>query len=263
MDNEHVFKALADRNRRLLLDLLHQQDGRTLTELAGHLDHMTRFGVAKHLGILEEAGLITTRKVGREKHHYLNPVPIQQVYERWVSKYAQPWAKTMTALKSTLEEQTMSDIPAHVYHIFIQTTPEKLWQALTDGTITPQYYFGTEVKSTWESDADYSYHYADGGDAMVKGTIVEIDPPRKLVQTFIPAWYDKADADNPSTVIWEIEPMGDACRLTLTHLNLDPATAPAEGIKQGWSQILSGLKTLLETGKPLDVGQPEAEGTGV
>ena len=151
----------------------------------------------------------------------------------------------------------MTELPSHVYSIFIQTTPEKLWDALTSEAISPQYYFNTAVRSTWEAGSDYSYHYPDGGDAMVKGTVIEIDPPKRMVQTFVPAWYEKADHDNPSTVIWEIEPLGNACKLMLTHLGLDPANAPVEGIKQGWSQILSGLKTLLETGEPLVVAVPE------
>src|SRR3954465_10294128 len=135
---EPVFKALADPNRRLLLDRLHERDGQTLLELQGYLP-MTRFGVMKHLRLLEDAGLISTRKVGREKFHFLNPVPIQQVYDRWVSKYARPWAKAVVGLKYALEEESMIETQApvettsHVLQVFIRTTPERLWQALTDG----------------------------------------------------------------------------------------------------------------------------------
>ncbi len=129
-DHNEVFRALADPSRRTLLDLLFAQDGQTLTALHAHLPTMTRFGCMKHLQVLEEAGLLTTRKVGREKHHYLNPVPLQLVYERWVSKYAQPWTRTLTGLKRTLEESQMTDTPAHVFEIFIRTTPERLWHAL-------------------------------------------------------------------------------------------------------------------------------------
>jgi DNA-binding transcriptional ArsR family regulator len=102
-DDDHVFKALSDSTRRLLLDRLFERDGRTLTELESQLD-MTRFGVMKHLRILEDAGLVTTLKRGREKLHFLNPVPIQLVHERWVSKYAEPWAGALTGLKQQLEE---------------------------------------------------------------------------------------------------------------------------------------------------------------
>ena len=104
---EPVFKALADPTRRGLLDALFERDGQTLTELEGRLP-MTRFGVMKHLKVLEEANLVVTRRRGREKLHHLNPVPIQQVYERWVSKYAQPVAAGLTALKQDLEKETQN-----------------------------------------------------------------------------------------------------------------------------------------------------------
>jgi DNA-binding transcriptional ArsR family regulator len=98
-----VFKALADPTRRSLLDELFKEDGQTLSALEGRLP-MTRFGVMKHLRVLEEAGLVTTRKRGREKLHFLNPVPIRLIYDRWVSKYAEPWAATLTGLKAQLED---------------------------------------------------------------------------------------------------------------------------------------------------------------
>jgi DNA-binding transcriptional ArsR family regulator len=98
-----VFKALADPTRRSLLDELFNEDGQTLSALERRLP-MTRFGVMKHLRVLEEAGLVTTKKRGREKHHFLNPVPIRLVHDRWVSKYAEPWAATLTGLKHRLEE---------------------------------------------------------------------------------------------------------------------------------------------------------------
>jgi len=153
----------------------------------------------------------------------------------------------------------MSDIPSHVFHVFIQTNPEKLWEALTDGSITAQYYFGTAVQSSWKPGDEYTYQYPDNDGVMIKGTIVEIDPPKRLVQTFVPNWLENAESIKPSTVVWEIEPLGDVCKLTLTHHDLDPATTPVTGIKMGWGQILSGLKTLLETGNPLVVGESQTE----
>ena len=98
-----VFKALADPTRRGLLDALFEEDGQTLSALEARVD-MTRFGVMKHLRVLEEAGLVTTRKRGREKLHFLNPVPIRLIHDRWVSKYAEPMAATLAGLKKTLEE---------------------------------------------------------------------------------------------------------------------------------------------------------------
>src|ERR1700676_4505552 len=114
---DDVFKALADPTRRSLLDELFQQDGQTLSALEQRLP-MSRFGVMKHLRVLEEAGLIVTRRRGREKLHFLNPVPIRLVHDRWVSKYAEPWVATMSDLKHRLE-----DPMEKVFEIYIKTTP--------------------------------------------------------------------------------------------------------------------------------------------
>src|SRR5579863_1441944 len=118
MDDE-VFRALADPTRRSLLDELFLNDGQTLSALESRLP-MTRFGVMKHLRILEDAGLVLTRRRGREKLHFLNPVPIRLVHDRWVSKYAEPWAATLSQLKTQLEK-TMEK----VFEIYIRTTPER------------------------------------------------------------------------------------------------------------------------------------------
>jgi DNA-binding transcriptional ArsR family regulator len=101
---DEVFKALADPTRRELLDMLFEQDGQSLSALEGRLP-MSRFGVMKHLKVLEEAGLVTTRRRGREKLHYLNAVPIRLVHDRWVSKYAEPWASALSDLKREIEEE--------------------------------------------------------------------------------------------------------------------------------------------------------------
>ena len=143
-----AFRALADPSRRLLLDRLFERDGQTLGELTGYLPAMTRFGVMRHLDVLESAGLISTRKVGREKRHYLNPVPIRQIHDRWISKYAAPVVGAMSALKGHLEAPPMAVPPDeldHVYSIFINASPERVWRAITDGDETVQYYFGTRV----------------------------------------------------------------------------------------------------------------------
>ena len=256
---ELVFKALADPHRRLLLDRLHERDGQTLLELQGHLPMMTRFGVMKHLKLLEEAGLISSRKAGREKFHQLNPVPIQQLYDRWVSKYAKPWARAVAGLKYALEDEPMVgtiapvETTSHVLQIFIRTTPERLWQALTDGTITKLYFFGSSVESTWQPGAPVR-HLAPNGEAMLEGEVLEIDPPRKLVTTFIPG-YGLESEPYTSKVTYEIEQVGQACKLVLTHEDLIVGTPAATDVFHGWSQILSGLKTYLETGEPLVVGE--------
>jgi uncharacterized protein YndB with AHSA1/START domain/DNA-binding transcriptional ArsR family regulator len=249
MEDDRVFKALADPHRRTLLDLLRLRDGRTLSELQGHLP-MTRFGVMKHLQLLEEAGLISSRRAGREKLHYLNPVAIQLVYDRWVSKFARPWTRSLAQLKTTLEETAMTEPAAHVFVIFIRTTPERLWQALTDGTITPHYYFGSSVESSWEVGAPYSYPNPVGG-VFLSGEVLEADPPRRLAMSFQPQWFEGADAPGTSHVVMEIEPQGSTCKLTITHAELDLAHASTAGILNGWARITSGLKTLLETGEAL------------
>src|SRR5256714_2360411 len=120
------FRALADPARRSLLDELFKQDGQTLSALEERLP-MTRFGVMKHLKVLEEAGLVVTKRRGREKLHFLNAVPIRLVHDRWVSKYAEPWTAALTALKRSLEDRTMEK----VFEIYIKTTPERLWEAIT------------------------------------------------------------------------------------------------------------------------------------
>src|ERR671918_762284 len=141
---DEVFRALADPTRRSLLDELYKQDGQTLKALEQRLP-MTRIGVMKHLRVLEEAGLVTTKRRGREKLHFLNAVPIRLVHDRWVSKYAEPWAATLTGLKRTLEEKLMEK----VFEIYIKTTPERLWEAITNAELRSQYSFGVSVVSDW------------------------------------------------------------------------------------------------------------------
>lgn len=258
MDSEKVFKALADPSRRKLLDLLIVKDGRSLSELESELP-MTRFGVMKHLRVLQAAGLVATQKNGRETLHYLNAVPIQMVYDRWVSKYATRWARSLTELKYELEDEkeiNMTNTAAaetirQVFQIYIKTTPERLWQALTDGDVTAKYYYGTRAESDWKPGSSYKYA-GDDGAALVDGTVIESDPPRLLVTTFQPHWEAPDIADYPeSTVRFEIEPIGNLCKLTLVHERMPAGHPVTEGIFRGWSEILSGLKTLLETGEPM------------
>ena len=244
---DDVFKALADPGRRKLLDTLFREDGQTMTELQTVLP-LSRFGVMKHLQILEKAGLITSTKVGRERLHYLNPVPIQQVYDRWVSKYAGTFAGALTRLKYELEEtETMADATTHLYEVFIKTTPERLWQALTDGALTRQYYFGTSVEGITDVGGEYKY-VGDGDFVMVAGKVLEVDPPRKLVTTFEPKWEETTHS---SKVTYTITPDGEVCKLSLLHEGLTPGEGISEGVKDGWARIFSSLKTLLETGQPL------------
>jgi uncharacterized protein YndB with AHSA1/START domain/DNA-binding transcriptional ArsR family regulator len=257
-----VFKALADPTRRSLLDELFKQDGQTLSALEARLP-MTRFGVMKHLRLLEEAGLVATKRRGREKLHFLNPVPIRLVHDRWVSKYAEPWAATLSGLKTRLEDDTMETVKpvswaegtapvagaTAVFEVFIKTTPERLWEAITDPEQRKQYSFGVETQSDWTPGSDYKASVPGVVD-IAAGENTEVDPPRLLVQTFNALWSDEVKEQGPTRVTWEIEPVGTSCRLTVTHDQLPPDANPE--LYGGWPMILSGLKTLLETGEPLD-----------
>jgi uncharacterized protein YndB with AHSA1/START domain len=241
---DDVFRALADPTRRSLLDELFKEDGQTLSALEGRLP-MTRFGVMKHLKVLEEAGLVVTRKRGREKLHFLNPVPIRLVHDRWVSKYAEPWAATLTGLKRRLEDKTMEK----VFEIYIKTTPERLWQAITDPELRAKYTFGVGVRSDWTNGSKYEAVHEKAGVAISEGENLEVDPPRRLVQSFNALWDDDVKAEGTSRVTWEIEQVQDSCRLVVTHDQLrEDANSQLYG---GWPMILSGLKTLLETGQEL------------
>jgi uncharacterized protein YndB with AHSA1/START domain/DNA-binding transcriptional ArsR family regulator len=256
---DSVFKALADPTRRSLLDELFERDGQSLGELEQRLP-MTRFGVMKHLKVLEEAGLLTTKKRGREKLHFLNPVPIRLVHDRWVSKYAEPWAATLSGLKTRIEEETMTTLDTHasgkrpwtaaptekVFEIYIKTTPERLWQAITDGDMRGQYNFGVAVASDWTPGSGYQLVHPSGG-VIAEGENLEVDPPHRLVQSFTALWSEQIKGEGRSRVTWEIEQVEDSCRLTVTH---DQLRESANGeLYGGWPMILSGLKTLLETGE--------------
>ncbi|HEU0015890.1 MAG TPA: metalloregulator ArsR/SmtB family transcription factor [Longimicrobium sp.] len=246
-DDDLVFKALADPTRRFLLDRLFARDGRTLTELEAELE-MTRSGVMKHLRVLEEAGLVVTRRAGRHKLHYLNAVPIRLIHDRWIDKYTEPWSATLVGLKKSLEE-TMEK----VFEIYIKTTPERLWQAITDPEMRAKYTFGVRVQSDWSPGSPYRATAGDDtvgpGMAIAEGENLEVDPPRRLVQSYRALWSDDVRAQGTSRVTWAIEPVGDSCCLTVTHDQLPESANPE--LYGGWPMVLSGLKTLLETGERL------------
>src|SRR5258706_3780528 len=163
-----VFKALADPTRRSLLDELFKEDGQSLSALERRLP-MTRFGVMKHLRVLEEAGLVVTRKRGREKLHFLNPVPIRLVHDRWVSKFAEPWAATLSGLKTDMEA-TMEK----VFEIYIKTTPERLWEAITDNEMRRKYNFGVGVESDWTNGSKYAGIHPMAPGLIAQGENLEV-----------------------------------------------------------------------------------------
>ncbi len=243
-----VFRALADPTRRKLLDKLFKRDGQTLGELEQRLA-MTRFGVMKHLRVLEEAQLVVTKRQGREKLHFLNAVPIRLIHDRWIDKYSAPVAAMLTGLKAKLEEEQMEK----VYEIYIKTTPERLWRAITDPELRAKYSFGVGVHSDWTQGSKYHALVPKSDDFpgldIAEGENVEVDPPRRLVQTFRALWDDDVRNEGTSRVTWDIEQVGDSCCLIVTH---DQLRADANSqLYGGWPMILSGLKTLLETGELL------------
>jgi DNA-binding transcriptional ArsR family regulator len=267
---DDIFKALADPTRRNLLDELFKEDGQALSTLEGRLP-MTRFGVMKHLKVLEEAGLVITRRSGREKLHFLNPVPIRLVHDRWVSKYAEPWTSLLSDLKQTLEKKTMEK----VYEIYIKTTPELLWQAITSAEMRSKYNFGLWVTSSWTAGSTFEGVVPASpvqtkdiqsapsavpldpgmpapkapGTKILEGENLEVDPPRRLVQSYRALWGQDVKNEGTSRVTWEIEPVGDSCRLTVIHDQLREGAN--EQLYGGWPMVLSGIKTLLETGELL------------
>jgi len=240
---EPVFRALADPTRRGLLDELFRQDGQTLGSLAGRFA-MTRVAVAKHLRLLETAGLVVTRRRGREKLHYLNPIPIRLVHDRWVSKYTDAWSAGLVDLKRDLEASMEK-----VFEIYIRTTPERLWRAITDPETRARYQFGARVESEWTPGSRYAVTHEGAPTALIDGENLAVDPPHRLVQSYRALWDDAVATAETSRVTWEIEPVGDSCRLTVTHDQLREDADPH--LYGGWPMILSGLKTWIETGQEL------------
>ena len=240
---DEVFKALADPTRRYLLDRLHEQNGQTLAELCARLS-MTRQAATQHLAVLEAANLVAVVRRGREKLHYLNPVPLHEMQQRWIDKFEQPRLRSLSALKRRAEE-TMSDRPTFVYVTYIESTPELVWEALTDADITARYWGHANV-SDWTVGSRWEHVRTDGsGESDGGGTVVESTPPRRLVTS----WEGEGD-DEASQVTFDIEPYHEIVRLTVTHENLahEQERADAAG---GWPAVLANLKTLLETGKVL------------
>jgi uncharacterized protein YndB with AHSA1/START domain len=248
---DDIFKALSDPSRRLLLDALKRLEPQTLIELERVLPEITRFGVMKHLKVLEDANLVSARKVGREKFHYLNPIPIQIVADRWISRFAAPFAMALSDIKNKAERLTMTKPPNQVYEILIKATPEIVWEALTSPTKTPAFNFGARVEGDWRTGGKITYWTPDGN-VMWDGEILDCTPPFKLVTTFRANWELDFASDRPSKVTYEItEVMPGVSKLAVLHEDFDDETPTYKSVAQGWMVILSGLKTLIETGQPM------------
>jgi uncharacterized protein YndB with AHSA1/START domain/DNA-binding transcriptional ArsR family regulator len=246
---DRVFKALADPTRRHLLDRLHARNGQALGELCEGVG-MARQSAAQHLGVLEAANLIGTVRRGREKLHYLNPVPLHEIQERWIDKYERPRLRVLSAVKRQAEESEMDQRPAYVYVTYIRSTAERVWKALTDADLTGAYWGHSNV-SDWQPGSRWEHRRTDGsGIADVVGTVLEAVPPERLVMTFGAPDGDEHAAGDPPTVTFAIEPYEEIVRLTVTHENL-PGPADYDAASAGWPAVLANLKSLLETGAVL------------
>ena len=261
---EAVFKALADATRRKILDRLFERAGQTLGEIEAAFE-MSRFGVMKHLRILERAGLVTTHRHGRVKLHYLNAVPILELQERWIHKFAADVSAALLGLRAEVERgasmaatetAAAGDVvdleakPSHVFAIWIRATPEQVWEALTRSDYTLQYYFASTVESDFQPGSPIVYRIGD--DTAIVGEVLECDPAKKLVCTFDARWDDDVRADPPSRISWVLEQAGEGVsKLTVVHDRFSEKTATYNQVGEGMSYILSGLKTLLETGEPM------------
>jgi DNA-binding transcriptional ArsR family regulator/uncharacterized protein YndB with AHSA1/START domain len=270
---DDVFRALADPSRRLLLDRLNARNGQTLRELCGGLD-MARQSVSKHLAVLETANLVTTIRRGREKLHYLNAEPINDVSERWINRYDQERVRVLADLKRALEETPMQK-PSFAYTTYIRTTPERLWQALTEPAFTERYW-RTTFETDWLVGSTMIWNNHGVTIADPEQVVLESEPYRRLSytwHTFTPELGEvhehlteevlaKAADEARSTVTFEIEPLGELCKLTVVHDGFEPGSTVMELVSGGWPRVLSDLKTLLETGQTLAAGsetgrQPE------
>jgi len=251
-DLNSAFRALADPSRRRILDLLKEQPGQSVGELTAHFE-FTRYAVMKHLSVLEDANLVVSRREGRRRLLFLNVMPLQQISKRWMTRFDIERASWLSMFKRMLEaspgpEHAMSDSkhPKQVYVLYIRTTPEALWDAITNPELTARYFYGTRIDSDFEVGA--ALRYMGEESAAIEGEVVEIEPRRKLVHSF--AFPDQPD-DAPTRVTWEIEPEGDVCKLTVIHEGFEGHTDTWDITSGGWPYILNSLKTFIETGEPL------------
>jgi uncharacterized protein YndB with AHSA1/START domain/DNA-binding transcriptional ArsR family regulator len=245
-DADIVFKALADKTRRSLLDSLQEHNGQTLGELCGPLA-MARQSATQHLEVLEAANLIATVRRGREKLHYLNPVPLWEIHERWIERFERPRLRALQAIKRQAEEDNMAQRPTFVYVTYIASSAERVWEALTQPELTAEYW-GAKNLSDWQVGSSWQHQRADGSDIlMISGKVVESTPPRRLAMT----WGQPGDTspDKTSKVSFEIEPYHEIVRLTVIHEDLDDESFPE--ISKGWPAVLANLKSMLETGHVL------------
>jgi uncharacterized protein YndB with AHSA1/START domain/DNA-binding transcriptional ArsR family regulator len=260
---DKVFRALADPSRRRLLDSLNGRNGQTLSELCGELE-MARQSVSKHLDVLEAANLVTTVRRGRVKLHYLNAAPIGELAERWIGNYDRPRVRALARLKHGLEEAQMEK-PSFVYTTYIRTTPEELWQALTDPEFTERYW-GTRLESDWQVGSTVSWVHDGVAVEDSAQVVLEARPPHRLAytwHTFTHGWADswgvseefraKAAAEPRSKVAFAIEAVDGLVKLTVVHDGFVAGSTVLESVSGGWPKVISSLKTMLERGTAVAV----------
>jgi uncharacterized protein YndB with AHSA1/START domain/DNA-binding transcriptional ArsR family regulator len=256
MDDE-VFRALADPSRRQLLDMLNTRNGQTLRELCAGLE-MARQSVSKHLAVLEAANLVTTVWRGREKLHHLNAEPINAIADRWINRYDRRRVELFADLKTALEAETMSDTD-FVYTTYIKTTPERLWQALTDPKFTEQYWH-QHFETDWKVGSDMVWHLGDVAMAGPGQVVLEHDPYTRLSYTWhhmTPEFakavemdddlYQRARREPLSTATFELQPVNDQVKLTVIHTGFEPGSAIREMVSEGWVPLISDLKSFVES----------------
>jgi uncharacterized protein YndB with AHSA1/START domain/DNA-binding transcriptional ArsR family regulator len=258
---DEVFRALADPTRRRLLDSLNERNGQTLRELCSGLA-MARQSVSKHLAILEAANLVATARRGREKLHYLNAAPINEIGERWITRYERDRVHALADLKRALEDTDM-DKPSFVYTTYIRTTPERLWQALTDPAFTERYW-GATFQTDWKAGSTMTWDQFGVTIADPEQVVLESEPYRRLAYTwhaFTPELAKSLELtdeareriahEQRSKVTFDIEPLGELVKLTVVHDGFEADSLVASLVSLGWPRVLSNLKTLLETGETL------------
>jgi uncharacterized protein YndB with AHSA1/START domain/DNA-binding transcriptional ArsR family regulator len=260
---DEAFKALADASRRQLLDRLNRRNGQTLRELCAGLA-MARQSVSKHLAVLEAANLVTTVRRGREKLHYLNAAPIHEIGERWITRYERERVHALADLKRALEEESMVDKPSFVYTTYIRTTPERLWEALTDPAFTRRYWWDTTFQTDWKAGSTMRWDTRGVTVIDPEQVVLEAEPPRRLSYT----WHtvtpelagvlelteearERLATERRSKVTFEIEPLGELVKLTVVHDGFEAGSLMASLVSQGWPRVLSDVKTLLETGETM------------
>jgi DNA-binding transcriptional ArsR family regulator/uncharacterized protein YndB with AHSA1/START domain len=274
-NTDAVFKALADPGRRRLLDRLNERNGLTLTELGADMG-MTRQSVTKHLDVLQAAGLVATLRRGRERLHYLNAAPINDIADRWIHSYDRARAEALSDLKTALEATTTmdqaSDPTTFVYTTFIHASPERVWQGLTDPAFTTRYWRhpssrGTSLRSDWRKGSTYDVAYEEVGLVVSdpEQVVLESDPYRRLAytwHTFTPEWAARHGMDDTTAAAWREEPRSKVAfdiedtgagvvKLTVVHDGFRPGSAVLQGVSTGWPAVVASLKTLLETGSAL------------